>query len=34
MQGCARLTEHSMDEYAIDRHANGKVTVRPEAVFG
>ena len=25
---------HKLDAYVVDRHANGNVTLRPEAVFG
>jgi len=36
-QSLARYLEvapSSFDDYVIDRHANGNMTVRPEAVFG
>jgi hypothetical protein len=29
-----RLPEGAMQAYVIDRHANGNLTIRPEAVFG
>ena len=28
------VPEHKLDAYVVDRHANGNVTLRPEAVFG
>ena len=28
------VPESKLDPYVIDRHANGNLTVRPEAVFG
>ena len=28
------VPERSLDGYVIERHANGNITVRPEAVFG
>lgn len=28
------VPEFKLDAYVIDRHANGNVTLRPEAVFG
>ena len=28
------VPEFKLDAYVIDRHANGNLTVRPEAVFG
>ena len=36
-RGLARylnVPEFKLDGYVIDRHANGNLTVRPEAVFG
>jgi hypothetical protein len=26
--------ESRLEDYAVDRHANGNLTIRPEAVFG
>ena len=28
------ISEDRLDGYVIDRHANGNLTIRPEAVFG
>jgi len=28
------VPNHKLDPYVVDRHANGNVTLRPEAVFG
>lgn len=28
------VPEHKLDAYVVDRHSNGNVTLRPEAVFG
>ena len=28
------VPENKLDAYVVDRHANGNVTLRPEAVFG
>ena len=28
------VPEHKLDAYVVDRHPNGNVTLRPEAVFG
>ena len=36
-QALARHLEvpvHRLDDYVVDRHGNGNLTVRPEAVFG
>lgn len=29
-----RVDERKLAPYVVDRHANGNITVRPEAVFG
>ena len=28
------VAEQRLDDYVVDRHANGNLTLRPEAVFG
>ena len=30
----AKVPTARLDDYVVDRHANGNLTVRPEAVFG
>lgn len=34
MAGYLGVPASRLDDYVIDRHANGNLTVRPEAVFG
>jgi hypothetical protein len=34
LAGYLDVNEGRLDDYVIDRHANGNLTLRPEAVFG
>ena len=34
LAGYLEVTPTRLDDYAVDRHPNGNLTVRPEAVFG
>jgi hypothetical protein len=32
--GHLEVPAHRLDDYVVDRHANGNLTLRPQAVFG
>ncbi len=34
LAGYLEVANHRLDDHVIDRHANGNLTLRPQAVFG